>query len=53
MKVVPKIYKHDFSESSTESAFNRIVLNSSAECNRLLAAKVIHFRVIMFQAPTK
>ncbi|XP_017480607.1 PREDICTED: cysteine and histidine-rich protein 1-like [Rhagoletis zephyria] len=50
MKALPKILKHDFTESSLESSFNRINLVSSAECNRLLAAKVINFRLIMFQA---
>lgn len=51
MKAYPKLYKHDFSESTTESSYNKINLISSAECNRLLAAKVINFRLIMFQAP--
>ena len=50
MKVLPKLYKHDFSETTLESPYNRVTLVSSAECNRLLAAKVINFRLIMFQA---
>lgn len=50
MKVLPKLFKHDFSEGSSESSYNRISLVTSAECNRLLAAKVINFRLVMFQS---
>lgn len=44
MKVNTKIYKHDFTDSENESAFNILPLPDVAEANRLLAAKTINFR---------
>lgn len=44
------IYKHDFTETETESPFKLLPLPDTAECNRLLAAKAINFRLIMFLA---
>jgi hypothetical protein len=44
MKVNTKIYKHDFTDSENESAFNVLPLPDTAECNRLLAGKTINFR---------
>lgn len=51
MKLSPRVHKHDFTEAATETAYAAIPLASSAECNRLLAAKTINFRVIMFMTP--
>ncbi|CRL02418.1 CLUMA_CG015397, isoform A [Clunio marinus] len=50
MKVNTKIYKHDFTDNENESAFNLLPLPDTAEANRLLAAKTINFRLIMFLA---
>uniref|UniRef100_U5EYI2 Protein ubiquitination n=1 Tax=Corethrella appendiculata TaxID=1370023 RepID=U5EYI2_9DIPT len=50
MKVNTQIYKHDFTETETESPYNLLPLPDTAECNRLLAAKAINFRLIMFLA---
>ncbi|CAG2118921.1 unnamed protein product [Medioppia subpectinata] len=49
MKLYPRLYKHEFNESSNESPFQIISLHDSHECNKLLAAKAINFRLIMFQ----
>ncbi|XP_060843245.1 zinc finger TRAF-type-containing protein 1 homolog [Rhopalosiphum padi] len=48
MKVNPKIYKFEFNENETETQFVTLPLPDSAECNRLLAAKTINLRLIMF-----
>ncbi|XP_017785169.1 PREDICTED: cysteine and histidine-rich protein 1 homolog [Nicrophorus vespilloides] len=48
MKVQPRIYKHDFSELENEGPYMPLSLPDTAECNRLLAAKTINFRLIMF-----
>lgn len=50
IKVNTQIYKHDFTETETESPFKLMPLPDTAECNRLLAAKAINFRLIMFLA---
>nr|XP_029731467.1 cysteine and histidine-rich protein 1 homolog [Aedes albopictus] len=50
MKVNTQIYMHEFTETETESPFNLLPLPDTAECNRLLAAKNINFRLIMFLA---
>ncbi|XP_053697211.1 zinc finger TRAF-type-containing protein 1 homolog [Sabethes cyaneus] len=50
IKVDTQIYKHDFTETETESPFHLMPLPDTAECNRLLAAKAINFRLIMFLA---
>ncbi|CAO1415710.1 unnamed protein product [Diamesa serratosioi] len=50
MKVNTKIYRHDFTDNENESQFNLLPLPDTAECNRLLAAKTINFRLIMFLA---
>jgi hypothetical protein len=51
MKVAPCLYRFDFTETSLESPYTLLPLKDSAECNRLLAAKAINFRLIMFQLP--
>ncbi|XP_030385557.1 cysteine and histidine-rich protein 1 homolog [Scaptodrosophila lebanonensis] len=53
MKVSTQIYKHDFTETSTESDYYLLPLpdssaNCSSECNRLLSNKGINFRLLMF-----
>ncbi|XP_065073563.1 zinc finger TRAF-type-containing protein 1 homolog [Ochlerotatus camptorhynchus] len=50
IKANTQIYKHDFTETETESPFKLMPLPDTAECNRLLAAKWINFRLIMFLA---
>lgn len=50
IKANTQIYKHDFTETETESPFKLLPLPDTAECNRLLAAKAINFRLIMFLA---
>lgn len=50
MKVNAKIYKQDFTDNENESAFNLLPLPDTAECNRLLAAKTINLRLVMFLA---
>ncbi|GLH13435.1 Cysteine and histidine-rich protein 1 homolog [Gryllus bimaculatus] len=48
MKVDPKIYKFEFTDQENESPYVCLPLPDTAECNRLLAAKAINFRLIMF-----
>lgn len=50
IKTETQIYKHDFTETEMESPFRLMPLPDTAECNRLLAAKAINFRLIMFLA---
>lgn len=49
MKVHPRLYHHEFSDGSSESIYRPLALVDAAECNKLLAAKAINFRLIMFQ----
>lgn len=51
MKVSPYLHRFDFTETSLESPYTLLPLKDSAECNKLLAAKAINFRLIMFQLP--
>ncbi|XP_043243407.1 cysteine and histidine-rich protein 1 homolog isoform X3 [Amphibalanus amphitrite] len=48
-RVAPAIYSHEFSDSQPESEFQRLPLPDSAECNRMLAARSVNIRLIMFQ----
>ena len=48
-KIEPTIYKFEFSNESAESPYQLLPLGSACECNKLLAAKTISLRVIMFQ----
>lgn len=48
MKINPRIYKHDFTELENEGPYMPLSLPDTGECNRLLAAKTINFRLIMF-----
>ncbi|XP_017127744.1 cysteine and histidine-rich protein 1 homolog [Drosophila elegans] len=54
MKVSTQIYKHEFTETSTESEYYVLPLpdgiggTGSSECNRMLANKGINFRLLMF-----
>ncbi|XP_058797482.1 zinc finger TRAF-type-containing protein 1 homolog [Phymastichus coffea] len=51
MKINPRIHKFDFTDQENESPYLPLPLPDTAECNRLLAAKSINFRIIMFLAP--
>ncbi|BFF97687.1 cysteine and histidine-rich protein 1 homolog [Drosophila madeirensis] len=54
MKVSTQIYKHEFTETNTESDYYVLPLpdgiggSGSSECNRMLANKGINFRLLMF-----
>lgn len=50
MKVQPRIHRFEFTEQDNESPYLPIPLPDTAECNKLLAAKTISFRLIMFLA---
>jgi hypothetical protein len=50
IKVNPRVYQFNFTENETETAYESVPLSDTAECNRLLAAKTINFRLIMFLA---
>jgi hypothetical protein len=46
MKVNAKIHKFEFTDQENESPYVQLPLADTAECNRLLAAKVINFRYV-------
>jgi hypothetical protein len=46
MKVDAKIHKFEFTDQENESPYVHLPLADTAECNRLLAAKVINFRYV-------
>ncbi|XP_039964451.1 cysteine and histidine-rich protein 1 homolog [Bactrocera neohumeralis] len=48
MKVSTQIYKHEFTDQSSESDYYILPLPDSSECNRLLSNKGINFRLLMF-----
>jgi len=48
-KIDPAIYQFEFSNENTESHYQMLPIPGSCECNKLLAAKTISLRVIMFQ----
>ncbi|XP_060521442.1 zinc finger TRAF-type-containing protein 1 homolog [Cylas formicarius] len=50
IKVRPRIYEFEFTDQNTESPYVMLPLPDTAECNRLLAAKTINFRLLMFLA---
>lgn len=52
MKVKPAIYKHEFSSDSVETNHQDLPVIDSIECNKLLAAKTINMRLLMFQVPS-
>lgn len=47
MKVEPHICQAEFTESNLESSFFALPLPDSAECNKLLAARTIDFRLFL------
>ncbi|KAG5897290.1 hypothetical protein JTB14_011455 [Gonioctena quinquepunctata] len=44
----PRIYEFEFTEQNNESPYVNLPLPDTPECNRLLAATTINFRLIMF-----
>lgn len=50
IKVKPDIHQFEFNEQENESPYFPLKLPDTNECNRLLAAKVINLRLIMFLA---
>ncbi|KAK3609401.1 hypothetical protein CHS0354_011977 [Potamilus streckersoni] len=47
------IYFHEFTADSSETELQELPILDSIECNKLLAAKTINLRLIMFQLPGK
>lgn len=45
----PAIYEFDFGPDALETPYNVLPLVKPYECNRLLAAKTINFRLILIQ----
>lgn len=52
MKVNPAIYKHEFSNDCQETSHQDLPVIDSIECNKLLAAKTMNLRLLMFQVPS-
>ncbi|XP_077982128.1 zinc finger TRAF-type-containing protein 1-B-like [Glandiceps talaboti] len=48
MKVDPKIYRYEFNNDNYESDYQELPLVSYGEANKLLAAKTINLRIILF-----
>ncbi|XP_065213890.1 zinc finger TRAF-type-containing protein 1 homolog isoform X2 [Planococcus citri] len=51
IKLKARIYKFEFTELENEAPYVKLPLLNTAECNRLLAARTISFRLIMFLLP--
>jgi len=49
MKVFPRVHHFEFGNDKNESPYFHMPLQDSGECNRLLAAKAINFRLVMCQ----
>ncbi len=45
----PAIHEFEFSSENNETALKELPLKASADCNKLLAAKTVNMRLIMFQ----
>ncbi|XP_013410757.1 cysteine and histidine-rich protein 1 [Lingula anatina] len=48
-KVRPIIYRHEFSDDSPETDYHILPVINSMECNKMLAAKTVNVRLILFQ----
>jgi len=48
-KIQPTIYRHEFSNDSTDAPSRQLMLEDAIECNRILSHRVINLRVLMFQ----
>jgi hypothetical protein len=48
-KIDPAIYVHEFSNENSETTFNDMPIADVCECNKLLSAKTVSLRLIMFQ----
>lgn len=48
-KINPIIYRHEFTSDSTETEYRSLPLVDAVECNKMLAAKTINMRLIVFQ----
>ena len=48
MRVNPIVYNFEFSNDNTETEYKELPLVDSIECNKLLAAKTINMRLILF-----
>ena len=47
--IKPVLKQHEFSEDNAESGYHDITLADPAECNKMLAARFINLRLLMFQ----
>ena len=52
MKINPAIYKFEFTAENQETDQQELPIIDTIECNKLLAAKMINLRVLMFQVPS-
>jgi len=48
MEVTPELQRYEFMDDKRESDYHPVTLNRSSDCNRLLSAKNINLRLIMF-----
>ncbi|EDO46014.1 predicted protein [Nematostella vectensis] len=52
LTIKPSLHHHEFMTDKQESDFHEVQLLDSVECNKMLASKMIHLRLMMFQMPT-
>ena len=48
MEVTPQLRRHEFKDENRESDYHPVILKRISDCNRLLSAKNINLRLIMF-----
>ena len=51
MAIRPMIQEAEFCSENNESGYVKLPIADSAECNKLLAAKTVNVRLIMFLVP--
>lgn len=47
-KITPEVQRFEFRDDKKESEYHDITLTNDGECNRMLAARTINLRVMMF-----
>lgn len=47
-KINPETQRFEFRDDNKESEYHEMVLDDTNECNRLLAARTINLRIMMF-----
>lgn len=51
LAVKPEVHQHEFKSDMLDTEYYPVTLKDSLECNKMLAARVIQVRLMMFQTP--